>query len=177
MNRAGRRAARKTLSRQPQRSLPAFLGGRPRVLWHYTIAEYLPSILEDGIRPATAFVEAGERPAIWCSYRPSWEPVCNKMVGNDAGDVEFLGEARTEQLFGLARLQVPEDLAPYTWPDFLKVSGIRARMAVMLENVAMENGSDIADWRAGFDMIPPDRFLAVEVKLDGEWVDVASVAV
>jgi hypothetical protein len=171
VNRAERRAARKKLSRQRRRPLPAFLGGQPRVLWHYTVVQYLSSILEAGIRPATAFIEAGERPVVWCSYRSSWERICNKAVGDEAGEIRSLDETGTDQFFGLARLQVPEELAPYTWSDFIQMSGVRPKMAAALKQLAVEAGSDVADWRVAFDTIPPDRLLAVEVKHDGEWVE------
>ena len=48
---------------------------RTSLLWHYTTGTCFLQIVDDGmIRPATAFIAPGERPIVWFSAHPLWEP-------------------------------------------------------------------------------------------------------
>jgi len=48
---------------------------RTSLLWHYTTGTHFREIVDDGmILPATAFLAPGERPIVWCSANPLWEP-------------------------------------------------------------------------------------------------------
>jgi hypothetical protein len=55
--------------------------------WHYTVRDRLRRIFGDGlIRPSTALVPAGEKPAVWFSANPDWEPSANKAIRLPTGE-------------------------------------------------------------------------------------------
>jgi len=57
------------------------------LLWHYTKGVHLAKILADGfIRPATAFVDPGEKPIVWFSTDQHWEPTAapGKKAGSES---------------------------------------------------------------------------------------------
>ena len=59
--------------------------GEPR----YTVVEHYHKTVLDGVnRPATEKVPPGERPAVWFSIHPDWEPTATKALRDrDTGKV------------------------------------------------------------------------------------------
>jgi len=137
-------------------------------LYHYTLPPHLPSILAEGIHPATAFVPEKERPVVWLTTSEDFEPTALKGVLTEEGERRHaqglpfrpLEDSRRltfeEQLreVGAARVEVREEAAPLTWWSWLKASGVRRRDARGLHQVANEEGSDVNLWRASFKVIP-----------------------
>lgn len=82
-------------------------------VWHYTIVQYLPSIIADGeIKLATEYVWEG-RPVVWFSTNPRWEETANKSWESN-GVIRFLDKDETEQVGqGLARIEVRPEAAPH----------------------------------------------------------------
>src|SRR5918912_908845 len=89
-------------------------------LYHYTVGQYLPAIIEsEEIRPATALIANGEKPAVWFSTNPVWEQTCNKLWQDSTGRIRGLNNRQTmEKCGGLVRIQIAPEAAPYTWQDF-----------------------------------------------------------
>ena len=123
---------------------------RARV-FHYTVLKYLPQVLTDQeLRPTTAGVAATERPAVWFTTRPTWEPTANKMWRTGDGRLVSLSTEETAiRGGGLIRIEVNPEVAPFTWADHVRLSGITKTMARALERVGSRDGSDPGEWRGG----------------------------
>jgi hypothetical protein len=51
------------------------------IAWHYTTGLHLPLIRESGVlRPSGVFIGPDERPVLWFSTAPYWEPTAAKMT-------------------------------------------------------------------------------------------------
>jgi hypothetical protein len=144
------------------------------VAWHYTIGQWWEKIDSSGIlRPATAFVPEGERPAVWFTVRDTYEPTAVKMVKNPDGTVRSLSVEETERLGrGLFRIGV-DAKGLLTWDQWKRRSGVARRMADALERVARKQGSDVADWLASFRPISREGWRSVQVRYRGEWTPVS----
>lgn len=153
------------------------------VAWHYTSGDRLQAILRSGVLRPTAAGSWGpaERPAVWFSRRRDWDPATN--LGRTAsaeeidrvnaacrrGGVRAAVEASQEyarfspvDVGGIARIGVAPETAPYTWQDFVRMSGVPASHAEAREDLDRRNGSDPADWRVSFAPVPSAEWLRVE---------------
>ena len=66
------------------------------------------------------------------------------------------------------RLEVPEEIARYTWNHHLRAGGIDLRYAPELEKSARDQGADPHDWRLTYRPVPLRSVLVVEASDDGE---------
>lgn len=155
-------------------------GEREVLLWHYTVGRYFESILADGyIKPTTAYITPGERPAVWFSLNQDWEQTANKLWLNNDGTVRALTRDETRSMGGgLVRFGVSPRTAPFNWRQFVTKSRIDRRVARAVVDVAHKQGSDPAQWRVSFDPVPRKLWLAVDVwdSADHCWVRVADEA-
>jgi hypothetical protein len=140
------------------------------MIWHYTIGLKLAAILEAGeLRPSTAGVPAGERPAVWFSRNPYWERTANK-AWVVAGRSYVLTREETEARGnGLVRFQVPPDAAPYDWEDFKRLSGASRLSIRQMERRAHDLLALSSEWRMTFDPVPQDKWMALEICQEGRW--------
>ena len=81
---------------------------------------------------------------------------------------QTMAEAHRDE--GLARIEVSKDAAPHNWNHFVAISGIKEREARRLVTVAKEGGASPSEWRVGFEPVPRDKWLSVEVWDGEEWV-------
>ena len=52
------------------------------IVWHYTTEEKLNPIYADGcLKPSAIGIGPKERPVLWFSSNPIWEPTANKALG------------------------------------------------------------------------------------------------
>jgi hypothetical protein len=143
--------------------------------WHYTTGDHFLSIVTDGvIVPATAFIEAHERPIVWFSANQEWEPTAVKLWQNSDGTLCSLTREQTQEKgHGLARFGVPETVAPHSWPTLKRLSRMRPKKAKKLAIAALAAGSDPLQWRGSFEPVPRDKWAAVDVFDDVRgWVGV-----
>jgi hypothetical protein len=141
--------------------------------WHYTTGENFRAILESReIRPATLYVPKDEKPVVWFSTNPGWEPTATKGIID-----EFTGQRRNatfqemnELAQGLVRIAVEDSAAPHGWEAFKRLSGIRPRFARGLYRVAIGEGAKPSQWFASFEPVPISRWLAVELWTPEGWV-------
>ncbi len=139
-------------------------------LFHYTVGTRLSDILCDGeIRPATAGVPDGERPAVWLTYFPDWEPTATKA--HLIGGVRVPGTRESNAHMGgfLARIEVDPAGAPVEWSDFVRLSGIAPKVAAAIVGTAAAQGSCAGDWRMNFDPIRSERWVAIEIWTGLAW--------
>lgn len=145
-------------------------------IWHYTVGASLRAILRDEqINPATASAGKGVRALVWCTTSPQWEPTANKSWMDRNGRVTRLDKEDTEAYGeGLYRIGILSDAVPYVWEDFKQLSGVTEGIAVALEQVARELGSNCSDWRMSFEPIARHQWLRIEFEVKGhQWVEIA----
>ena len=140
--------------------------------WHYTTGDCLQQILEsECIRPATACVPDGERPAVWTTTSPRWDETANKSYIDDRGVRRSGDRTTTERLgYGLARIEVRPEAAPIDWTTFKATSGIDPRIASGLARTGKRLGSRPTDWFVSYEPIALEDWLSIEVWRSGKWV-------
>lgn len=53
---------------------------------------------------------------------------------------------------------------PYGWEEYKRLSGVSEQMAKYLARSGREVGSNYRDWRVGFEPIPLDQWLRIEIE-------------
>lgn len=87
-----------------------------QVYWHYTTLDRYTLIYRDRlITPATAFVIAPERPAVWFSCHPHWEPTANKGIMEGRLVRTATMDEMEEAGGGLVRIGVERRYLPHEW--------------------------------------------------------------
>lgn len=139
------------------------------IIYHYCPLTYARSILADGeLRPSTDGIGARERPALWFTPRPTYEPTAVKMYKSPStGLVRQLTLDEQADRFGLARFAVPASVAPHDWGAWVRLSRVRTADAKRMARQARDLGSDISLYRATFDAVPVDRCVDIETSVDG----------
>jgi len=146
-------------------------------LWHYTTGQKLQGILKAGeIRPSTSHLDAGERPVVWFSSRPTWEPTATKC--SVPGKLGQLITAKAQD--GLVRIAVPASAVPYTFQYVHLVAGTTPQTCAGLILAGLEMGADPNDWWFTPRPFPVALFRAIELYDFGpdQWraVDIAELA-
>ena len=160
----------------------------PRV-WHYTIAARLASILADRmIRLESITVAAsgdreadhvdrgpGWRPAVWGTLNSVFEPTAVKAIVDSEGwYVRNLTPEEMPDRCDLARIEVEPSALPHNWTAYRRLSGLTASGASLLAEVAKLHGSNLWEWRASFEPVRDDHWIAVEVEKNGVWTPYAT---
>lgn len=141
-----------------------------RRLFHYTTASRLERILVSGfIRPADAFIGKGERPAVWCTYRPEFEPTAIPMIAGKDGKPQALTFDEMLRIESPIRIEVRIACAPLDWRQWRKLSGVKPRVARELEEDALKQGSYVRDWRMSFEPVHQDQWIVGEFYTGSEW--------
>lgn len=139
------------------------------VTFHYTAATTLLRIIASAeIRPTSERISPRERPAVWFSSHPVWEPTATKFV-KELGRPRPMTKTEMAARFGLGRIVVPVTVAPVTWEAFVRQSGIRKADAVRLARVAERQGARPSDWRVSFEPVPYASWLGVEIWDEAGW--------
>ncbi len=146
-----------------------------KLVWHYTHGDRaFLGILKDGmIRPATAFVPAGELPITWFSTEQFWEPTVFRGKCLPDGTIMALGMAdMLAENVRLFRLGADPATAPYRWSDLKDLSGMHPAIAAALAADTKRRGGSPNRWRGTFDPVSSEKWVTVETFVDGEWVPV-----
>jgi len=139
-------------------------------LFHYTVGITLIRIVESGaIEPATTFVQGRETPAVWFTFRDTWEPTATKGIMSKAGGPrrDATIQEMVEATGGLVRLEVAPDRAPVSWMQHRRKGLIDLREADALERAARDRGSDPAEWRLSYTRVETTDIKVVEWSTDG----------
>jgi len=145
-------------------------------IWHYTVGVRLRSILKDQmIEFATTGIRTGERPVVWATTSPKWEPTANKAINRDGHNVFLDKRETTTHGEGLYRIEVMPEAVPYGWDEYKRLSNIDERMAKGLARVAREQGSNYRDWRVSFKPVAADQWLRIEFEVghSDEWTEIS----
>src|SRR5438093_9709142 len=82
-------------------------------IWHYTVGYHTESILKDKmLKPSTEGVPPGERPVVWFTTNPGWEPTATKAMIENGRRVSLTKERTEEECGGLFRIEVVPEAAP-----------------------------------------------------------------
>jgi hypothetical protein len=121
--------------------------------YHYTTGHHVPLIARDGfLKPATALIDSGEKPALWFSEQPFWEPTVQATMGL----------AATIQRYGyVVRFEVAPEVCPVSWAQFKRTSGVSPRTARRMEK-AREYGGHPELWWTTYERVPRELWLKVE---------------
>lgn len=144
------------------------MSGNP-IAWHYTTGDCARGILSDGvIRPATAFVPAGEIPIVWFSTHPTWEPTARKAVTSGNNIIVLSAEDTMRRCNGGWRFGLPTDQLIY----FRKLTAL-CRMtrqeAKRLEAEGKRQGANPADWWGTTEPVSAARCIVQEFA-GGSWI-------
>ena len=146
------------------------------LVWHYTTGEKFQLIARTGVLlPATANVPPGEKPILWFSAHPYFEPTARKAV-HMCGGIHILD---VPELYsrggGLVRFGLQES-SLMGWENLNKVSGMGRAQCRSLEAAGRRQGANPNDWHGCFDPVPLGS-CAVEVMDENlKWVRVADAA-
>ena len=127
-------------------------------IFHYTVAEHYNAI----VRPATEGVAPGERPAVWFSIHPQWEPTATKALRDRKTGTVHRATWKEMRRYGPIRIEVGPEAASHSWEDYLRLSGASVATARGLEQAAKNWGANAFQWRVSFDPVPTEKWLAVE---------------
>jgi hypothetical protein len=145
---------------------------RTSLLWHYTTGLNFMEIVDDGmILPATAFVPPGERPIVWFSANPIWEPTACKGILMPGGLVR--SATFTETLTrgrGLARFGVTRGMAPDNFAALVKKSRMSLAAAEELKRGGKKDGADPCDWHGTFRPVVRAQWKAIDIWEEDHWV-------
>jgi hypothetical protein len=154
-------------------SPPKSIGPDPPVIYHFTTGLKLRSIINSGaIKPSIAKIEPHEKPVVWFSTSPEWEPTATKVPIPG-----MQGQITTAQAQGgLVRITVPGTCAPYGFPQLPLIAGTSPTTCIGLLLAGLELGADPATWRftpepvptalfreVGFYDFAHDRWLAIDL--------------
>jgi len=117
-------------------------------VYHYTdIANKLPLIiLSGGLKPTNTFAE-DERPLIWFTTSPDFEPTATKMVHNAKTDeMRVLTVEEQHEMLGNCRFLLPAtDKRLMNWKKACAYAGTPKKIRVAIEKYSRESGSDTKD--------------------------------
>ena len=134
------------------------------MLYHYTIADRLPVILEEGfVTPATAGVIPPERPAVWFTRETSYPfSAAKSFIDNNGSVVALSPEEMVRAGMVLVRLVFPDSVASIGWRDWRKRSRINPSYARSLYETAVNAGDAPWLWRVSFRPVALQRMTRIE---------------
>lgn len=142
-------------------------------VWHYTIAEYLPLILEEQcLLPASSFVYPPEKPVLWFSRNQTWELTANKMVASQDGTLRTGNIEDTRHYGGgLVRfgLQIGRIIL-HPWPKIARKARMTDKTVQGLERTAFAVGANPFDWLGTTVPVPLAKIERIESEEEpGKW--------
>jgi len=141
--------------------------GDKAMLFHYTVGNYLPQIKADGIQPATARIDPGERPVVWLTASPIWDKTANKMLQRRGELVRLDVHQTAERGGGLVRISIGEGVVVVSWREWRKTSGVKSGTAKRLERTAIESGSLVENWWVSYSPILSSMFDSIQTSMEG----------
>jgi hypothetical protein len=131
----------------------------PEAIYHYTTGGKLKQIINTGaIKPTTAKIEPNEKPVVWFSTSPTWEPTATKVpVPGKQGQI-ITAKAQS----GLVRITVPATCAPYAFSQLPLIAGTSIKACIGLLHAGLELGADPRAWRFTPTPVPVSLFREVE---------------
>lgn len=136
------------------------------LLYHYTIPQYVPSILAQGRinveRDAQA--QGFGRPAVWLSSNPVMENTALKMIRyrGEFITLTFKEQAKKVGVVRFVFVYPTVRLFVMDWPTYRKYSGIHTANADGLEKAGRKCGANPSEWYASVLPVYRNQWLRVE---------------
>lgn len=132
-------------------------------LFHYTHGTNAVKIFKSGaIRQATGGLQKRERPVVWFSSHPLYEPTA-LPAWEQRGQARRLTSIKELANYEVPfRFEVDPDEFPLTWLAFINLSGCPRKESRRLARIAKAWGANIAGWRISFEPVPVHRCLGVK---------------
>lgn len=161
--------------RQVTHHSPKILSPTKTRLFHYTRATNAMKIVKSGeIRPATLLVPKRERPVVWFSSHPLYEPTALSAT-TEGGQIKrftTIEEMATRET--PFRFEVDPDEFPLGWFAFVNMSGCARKQSRQLARIAEGWGANIRGWRINFEPVGLERCLGFEAWFR-EWKPVSPI--
>jgi hypothetical protein len=139
-----------------------------RIIWHYTVGVYLPSIIASGvIRRAVAGITSLERPVTWFSLNSTWEVTASKALLFAEEDAAIQMECTRDLGKGLVRIGVEQCSAPFGIDDLQRIARVDRLVVRELKRIGIRYGANPSDWRFTPKEVPAALWKCIEV-WDGE---------
>jgi hypothetical protein len=137
-------------------------------VYHYTAWAKLPAIVASGeLRPSSAGAP-GEKPLLWFSANPRWEPTATKLRVL-AGRVFRMSFAEMEERFGAVRFVLPRnDPRLMKWASACRYAGTPTAPRLALERAGRLQGANPAHWLAIKSSLAVEA-LGFHVCVEGRW--------
>jgi hypothetical protein len=129
----------------------------------------LEAILASG-KPAYVQVPIGERPAVWFSSRPTWEPTATKGVIDSRTGRRRTATAAEMLRAGLVRIGVDAS-GLSTWLEHRQTGGISKADARQLVVAAKQVGANPGDWYVHYGPVAIQWWVRVQRWEADRWVD------
>ncbi len=150
-------------------------------LYHYTVGPKLELIQGTGALMPAGFglaLSKREKPVLWWSANPQWEPTAGKVMSLDGGKTFFRPDLpELHARVGVYRFVLPEQEPTqgklYPWPDIARVAHIDAREIPGMVKAGVQQGSRPVDWWGTLLPEPLRPTLRLDVWSQGTWVEVA----
>ncbi len=133
-------------------------------IFHYSVARYLPQILEDNqISPSTQGFEKERWHAVWFSMNPIWEETANKMYMSSGIRIPGNKLDTHEMGKGLMRIEVIPKAAPHDWEQYKSISKMPGKLSRGIVKAAKDCGANPNEWRASFEPVSEKDWLGIEL--------------
>jgi hypothetical protein len=152
--------------------------------YHYTKGCHLAKIVNEGIiRTSKNLIEKKEKPAVWLTTSPVWEPACNighvvnadelvsgQTYSSDEVEIVTSNDDYMKKEIGMCRIVLSERISVISWGKFKHVSGISEPMYYALDEHSRSIGSPVNQWYCKFSGIPSKYWEGIEMYVDNQWV-------
>lgn len=153
-------------------------------LFHYTVGPKLPLILHSGALLPTGFglaLSKKERPVLWWSAHPHWEPTATKILSLNGGQAfRRPGLEELAMAVGAFRFRMTRDTRTakfHAWPQIAQRAHIDAREVSGMVKHGLDLGARPRDWYGVLEPVPlvvaDEPELPLEMLSDGLWAPVS----
>lgn len=136
------------------------------MIYHYTKHFHLRSILERGLLPSSLLLTPAEKPINWFTTNAQWEPTVFAVVAPSLQDAHEYERDHG----GLIRIVCEDSVAPYRWKELKEIAHIPGQIAKVLYDAAILVGSRPGEWRGSLEVVPVEKFVAIEFFDGRDWV-------
>jgi hypothetical protein len=147
---------------------------RDGTLYHYGKGVWFPKIVAQGVLdPACTVMLPGERPVLWLSTHPVWEPTVNIGSAKPPGRRGLAPTATfaetLEGVHGLVRFALAPEVVRYDFATICTLAGITPPVRRGLLRTGRRQGAQPSDWYGTLDPVPRSQWAWVEVFQVDHW--------
>lgn len=142
--------------------------------WHYTTGQKFVQIVERGVLlPTARYVKPPEKPILWFSLHPYWEPTANKLWVQDGGRRTLTMRETFQRARGLVRFGC--DVRDLLMGEALRrKAGMSASVWRGLAAEGRRQGAKPSDWCGTVAPVPIDDLVVEVMDADFQWQPVTA---